>query len=136
MLIRDPLSGGSAATATTLRGVKAILLSGSPGTFTVDEKITQATTGAVGKNNSLKMLKEILFTHSLGLLYSAFTYYTGFKEKKTIMVFWALGHPAPGTRDRRRATENRRPRLPHSLPTSARTPTEASSDWGINHKLL
>ncbi len=37
------------------------------------------TTVAVGKDNSLKMLKEIHFPHSLGLLYSAFTYYTGFK---------------------------------------------------------
>ncbi len=37
------------------------------------------TTVAVGKENSLKMLKEIHFPHSLGLLYSAFTYYTGFK---------------------------------------------------------
>ena len=48
-IIKDPKSGGSAATATTLRGVKAILLSGSPGSFTIDEKITQASTGAVGK---------------------------------------------------------------------------------------
>ena len=37
------------------------------------------TTVAVGKGNSLKMLKEIHFPHSLGLLYSASTYYTGFK---------------------------------------------------------
>ena len=37
------------------------------------------TTLAIGKNNNLKMLKEIHFPHSLGLLYSAFTYYTGFK---------------------------------------------------------
>ena len=37
------------------------------------------TTVAIGKNNNLKMLKEIHFPHSLGLLYSAFTYYTGFK---------------------------------------------------------
>ena len=37
------------------------------------------TTIAVGKNNHLKMIKEIHFPHSLGLLYSAFTYYTGFK---------------------------------------------------------
>ncbi len=37
------------------------------------------TTIAVGKNNNLKMIKEIHFPHSLGLLYSAFTYYTGFK---------------------------------------------------------
>jgi hypothetical protein len=49
MLIRDPQSGGSAATVTTLRGTKAILLSSASGTFTVDEEINQATTGAVGK---------------------------------------------------------------------------------------
>jgi carbamoyltransferase len=34
---------------------------------------------AHGKGNQLKILKEIHFPHSLGLLYSAFTYYTGFK---------------------------------------------------------
>ena len=37
------------------------------------------TTIAVGKNNNLEIKKEIHFPHSLGLLYSAFTYYTGFK---------------------------------------------------------
>ena len=37
------------------------------------------TTVAIGKNNNLEIKKEILFPHSLGLLYSAFTYYTGFK---------------------------------------------------------
>jgi carbamoyltransferase len=37
------------------------------------------TTVAIGKGNSLKIKKEIHFPHSLGLLYSAFTYYTGFK---------------------------------------------------------
>jgi carbamoyltransferase len=37
------------------------------------------TTVAVGNHNQLKILKEIHFPHSLGLLYSAFTYYTGFK---------------------------------------------------------
>ena len=37
------------------------------------------TTVAVGKKNSLEIKKEIHFPHSLGLLYSAFTYYTGFK---------------------------------------------------------
>ena len=37
------------------------------------------TSLAVGKANNLKVLKEIHFPHSLGLLYSAFTYYTGFK---------------------------------------------------------
>jgi carbamoyltransferase len=39
-----------------------------------------ATTSlAFGRGNKLEMLKEIHFPHSLGLLYSAFTYYTGFK---------------------------------------------------------
>ena len=37
------------------------------------------TTLALGKNNKIEMIKEIHFPHSLGLLYSAFTYYTGFK---------------------------------------------------------
>jgi carbamoyltransferase len=37
------------------------------------------TTVAVGNHNQLKILKEIHFPHSLGLLYSAYTYYTGFK---------------------------------------------------------
>ena len=37
------------------------------------------TSMAVGKGSDLKVLKEIHFPHSLGLLYSAFTYYTGFK---------------------------------------------------------
>ena len=37
------------------------------------------STLAIGKKNELKIIKEIHFPHSLGLLYSAFTYYTGFK---------------------------------------------------------
>ena len=37
------------------------------------------TTVAVGNGNIIEMKKEIEFPHSLGLLYSAFTYYTGFK---------------------------------------------------------
>ncbi len=37
------------------------------------------TTIGIGKGNSLEIKKEIYFPHSLGLLYSAFTYYTGFK---------------------------------------------------------
>ena len=37
------------------------------------------TTVALGKGNNLEIKKEIHFPHSLGLLYSAFTYYTGFK---------------------------------------------------------
>ncbi len=37
------------------------------------------TTIAIGKGNQLEIKKEIHFPHSLGLLYSAFTYYIGFK---------------------------------------------------------
>lgn len=37
------------------------------------------TTYGVGRGNDLKLLKHIRFPNSLGLLYSAFTYYTGFK---------------------------------------------------------
>jgi len=33
----------------------------------------------VGKNNQVELLADIRFPHSIGLLYSAFTYYTGFK---------------------------------------------------------
>ena len=39
-----------------------------------------ATTSAwLGEDNKLTPLWEIHFPHSLGLLYSAFTYYTGFR---------------------------------------------------------
>ena len=37
------------------------------------------TTVAIGRGNELDIVKEIHFPHSLGLLYSAFTYYTGFR---------------------------------------------------------
>lgn len=37
------------------------------------------TSLAIGLGNSLSVIKEIHFPHSLGLLYSAFTFYTGFK---------------------------------------------------------
>ena len=37
------------------------------------------TSLAMGKGKDISILKEIHFPHSLGLLYSAFTYYTGFK---------------------------------------------------------
>ena len=48
--------------------------------LTMDGVGEWATTSiATGKGNKLKMLKEIRFPHSLGLLYSAFTYYCGFR---------------------------------------------------------
>ncbi len=48
--------------------------------LTMDGVGEWATTSAgVGRGNSLEIAKEIHFPHSLGLLYSAFTYYTGFR---------------------------------------------------------
>ena len=35
-----------------------------------------------GRDNRIEILREIRFPHSLGLLYSAFTYYTGFKVNR------------------------------------------------------
>ena len=61
ILIRDPKSGGSAATTTTLRGTKAVNLSGVTGTFTIDEEINQATTGAVGKVVEWDSVNSILY---------------------------------------------------------------------------
>ena len=37
------------------------------------------TTVAIGKGNKIEIKKELHFPHSLGLLYSAFTYFAGFK---------------------------------------------------------
>jgi len=48
--------------------------------LTVDGVGEWATaTVATGSGNSLKLLRQLSFPHSLGLLYTAFTYYTGFK---------------------------------------------------------
>ncbi len=48
--------------------------------FTADGVGEWTTTSvSLGQNNSIKILKEIHFPNSLGLLYSAFTYYCGFK---------------------------------------------------------
>lgn len=48
--------------------------------LTMDGVGEWATTSVgIGRGNKLEMVKEIHFPHSIGLLYSAFTYYTGFK---------------------------------------------------------
>jgi carbamoyltransferase len=48
--------------------------------LTMDGVGEWATTSfGIGRDNNLDILKEIHFPHSLGLLYSAFTYYTGFR---------------------------------------------------------
>ena len=54
------------------------------------------TSVAVGNKNNLTIKKEIKFPHSLGLLYSAFTYYTGFKVNSgeyKIMGLAPYGNP-------------------------------------------
>ena len=52
----------------------------SAAVLTIDGVGEYATTSlGVGDGNTLRLEKEINFPHSLGLLYSAFTYYTGFK---------------------------------------------------------
>ena len=62
-LIKNPQSGGSAATATTLRGTYAVKINTSPtpGTFVADEEINQATTGAVGKVVEWDATNKILY---------------------------------------------------------------------------
>jgi carbamoyltransferase len=54
------------------------------------------TTVSLGKNNKINILKEIHFPHSLGLLYSAFTYFLGFKVNSgeyKVMGLAPYGHP-------------------------------------------
>ncbi len=55
-----------------------------------------ATLG-VGENSRIRLLDELKFPHSLGLLYSAFTYYCGFKVNSgeyKLMGLAPYGHPA------------------------------------------
>lgn len=54
------------------------------------------TTVARGAGNRLEFLKEIRFPHSIGLLYSAFTYYLGFKvncDEYKVMGLAPYGNP-------------------------------------------
>ena len=54
------------------------------------------TSLAIGGGSDLKVVKEIHFPHSLGLLYSAFTYYTGFKvnsDEYKVMGLAPYGEP-------------------------------------------
>jgi carbamoyltransferase len=59
------------------------------------------TTFGRGKGNELEILGEINFPHSIGLLYSAFTYYTGFKVNSgeyKVMGLAPYGDPAAAQR--------------------------------------
>ncbi|WP_299511547.1 carbamoyltransferase [Mucilaginibacter sp.] len=54
------------------------------------------TTICHGKDNAVKILKELQFPHSIGLLYSSFTYYLGFKVNSgeyKLMGLAAYGNP-------------------------------------------
>ena len=57
------------------------------------------TTVAFGKENNIEMIKEIHFPHSLGLLYSAFTYYTGFKVNSGEYKLMGLAYGKPIFKD-------------------------------------
>ena len=61
VLIRDPKSGGSAATGATLRATYAVKISNPSGTFLADEEITQTTTGAGGKVIQWDSVNAILY---------------------------------------------------------------------------
>ena len=64
LLIKNPNnSAGSAASAATLRATKAVKIAASPapGTFTPDEEINQASTGAVGKVVEWDATNKILY---------------------------------------------------------------------------
>ena len=60
-LIKDPKSGGNAASSTTLRATRAIKITGASGTFAADEKISQASTNAVGKVVEWDSTNSILY---------------------------------------------------------------------------
>ena len=75
VLMRDIQSSGSAASATTLRGTKAVLVTSPSGDYTVVEEINQATTGAVGK--------VVEWDSSLSLLYYQQESFKGFGTNAT-----------------------------------------------------
>jgi carbamoyltransferase len=66
--------------------------------LTMDGVGEWATTSfGVGRGNQLQMIADIRFPHSLGLLYSAFTYYTGFRVNSgeyKVMGLAPYGEPA------------------------------------------
>ena len=74
--------------------------------LTMDGVGEWATTSlAVGRGNELTILKEIHFPHSLGLLYSAFTYYCGFRVNSGEYKLMGLApYGEPSTRERSAST--------------------------------
>jgi len=60
-----------------------------------------AATVGVGEGSKLDLLEQLDFPHSLGLLYSAFTYYTGFKVNSGEYKLMGLAPYGQGTYTRR-----------------------------------
>ena len=60
-LIRDPESYSAAATAHTLRATRAVNVTSVLGSYVVDEKITQTSTGAIGKVVEWDATNSILY---------------------------------------------------------------------------
>ena len=74
------------------------------------------TSAGYGKDNTLDLTREINFPHSIGLLYSAFTYYTGFKVNSgeyKVMGLAPYGEPKYAEPDPR---TSRRPQGRRQLP--------------------
>ena len=77
----------------------------------------------VGRGKDLELLAELRYPHSLGMLYSAFTYYTGFKVNSgeyKVMGLAPYGEPRFVERiiERRAAAEGRRLLQAQHGPTS------------------
>ncbi len=78
------------------------------------------TSAGYGNGNALELTREINFPHSIGLLYSAFTYYTGFKVNSgeyKVMGLAPYGEPKYAGADPRQA---RRPQGGRQLPARSR----------------
>ena len=115
-LLHDELSscGGAEGTATKLLFPEHHLSHAASAFFpspfddaavlTLDG-VGEWTTASIchGSGNSLTILKELHFPHSLGLLYSAFTYYLGFKVNSgeyKLMGLAPYGNPSSGRVER------------------------------------
>ena len=83
--------------------------------LTMDGVGEWATTSvAMGRGNHLEIIQEIHFPHSLGLLYSAFTYYTGFKVNSgeyKLMGLAPYGQPRYTRQDLRSSDRSQAGRL-------------------------
>ena len=85
----------------------------------------------VGRGNDIELLTELRWPDSLGLLYSAFTYYTGFKVNSgeyKVMGLAPYGEPKYVGPHLRAADRPARGRLVHAEPEVLRLPRRADHD--------